>query len=375
MVSKFKTASTQQAQFTGMKESGQDATASLSAEEEDIRLKNIAVVAEAKIAELERSRIPVLEALAAQMQAAAITPQQVKEADEYEKSIEKLAQAAKKSSVDFESFEDSATSAIKGDLTTFLGSTIDKAKGVGDAFSQLAQSVVGSIQKIVAALLVQILTQKLVQAITGQGQNQSGASSDKMVTAGAAMVLGGTEVKKGADDLQNAADTLMASAQMLLTANEAGSGSGGGGDDDGGGGGGGIAGGITGLLGLFAGGAEGGLITGPGTGTSDSIPARLSSGEFVVRAAAVQAIGLDTLAIINRGLYVPGIRGGSIPRFAEGGLVTHGTRSDGVDVRMDLGLDEGLILKHLSSKAAGKIVLTHVGNNPIAVTKALSRGQ
>jgi hypothetical protein len=64
----------------------------------------------------------------------------------------------------------------------------------------------------------------------------------------------------------------------------------------------------------------------------------------------------------------------SIPRFAEGGLVQTGTRSDGVDVNMNLGLDEGLILKHLSSKAAGKIVIRHVGNSPRAVNKALTRG-
>jgi hypothetical protein len=46
--------------------------------------------------------------------------------------------------------------------------------------------------------------------------------------------------------------------------------------------------------------ATGGYITGAGTGTSDSIPAMLSNGEFVVRAAAVRALGIDTLTSINR---------------------------------------------------------------------------
>lgn len=45
--------------------------------------------------------------------------------------------------------------------------------------------------------------------------------------------------------------------------------------------------------------AAGGLVTGPGTGTSDSIPALLSNGEFVIRAAAVDRIGLDTLDRLN----------------------------------------------------------------------------
>tara|TARA_A100001515_G_scaffold60215_1_gene47465 strand:- start:981 stop:3401 length:2421 start_codon:yes stop_codon:yes gene_type:complete len=37
--------------------------------------------------------------------------------------------------------------------------------------------------------------------------------------------------------------------------------------------------------------AEGGFVSGPGTETSDSIPARLSDGEFVIKASAVRGIG------------------------------------------------------------------------------------
>lgn len=55
--------------------------------------------------------------------------------------------------------------------------------------------------------------------------------------------------------------------------------------------------------------AGGGYVSGPGTSTSDSIPARLSAGEFVVRAAAVDYYGLDKLVAINA------------MRFADGGLV------------------------------------------------------
>lgn len=45
--------------------------------------------------------------------------------------------------------------------------------------------------------------------------------------------------------------------------------------------------------------AAGGLITGPGTGISDSILARLSNGEFVMKAAAVDHWGLGTLSAMN----------------------------------------------------------------------------
>ena len=74
-------------------------------------------------------------------------------------------------------------------------------------------------------------------------------------------------------------------------------------------------GGIGGLVGWLFGGlkfADGGFVAGPGTSRSDSIPARLSHGEFVVNAAAT-AKHLDLLRAIN---------GGRVPRFADGGLVT-----------------------------------------------------
>jgi len=59
--------------------------------------------------------------------------------------------------------------------------------------------------------------------------------------------------------------------------------------------------------------ATGGFISGPGTGTSDSIPARLSNGEFVVRAASVQKYGVGFLHAINRG---------HLRKYATGGLVS-----------------------------------------------------
>ena len=51
--------------------------------------------------------------------------------------------------------------------------------------------------------------------------------------------------------------------------------------------------------------AVGGLITGPGTGTSDSIPALLSNGEYVIRAAAARTIGYEQLDRLNRADRAP----------------------------------------------------------------------
>lgn len=47
--------------------------------------------------------------------------------------------------------------------------------------------------------------------------------------------------------------------------------------------------------------ANGGYVTGPGTSRSDSIPARLSAGEYVINAAAVSAVGRRNLDAINAG--------------------------------------------------------------------------
>lgn len=52
--------------------------------------------------------------------------------------------------------------------------------------------------------------------------------------------------------------------------------------------------------------AAGGYITGPGTGTSDSIPAWLSNGEYVMRAAAVRKYGLGFMHRINQNRYAGG---------------------------------------------------------------------
>ncbi|MDF7665735.1 phage tail tape measure protein [Bifidobacterium sp. ESL0745] len=58
--------------------------------------------------------------------------------------------------------------------------------------------------------------------------------------------------------------------------------------------------------------AIGGLITGPGTGTSDSIPSMLSNGEFVIQADAVKKYGTGMLNAINWQRYA---EGGLVPRY------------------------------------------------------------
>ncbi len=51
--------------------------------------------------------------------------------------------------------------------------------------------------------------------------------------------------------------------------------------------------------------AKGGIIRGPGTSTSDSIPAWLSDGEYVLRASAVDRLGVSNLDALNEGRALP----------------------------------------------------------------------
>uniref|UniRef100_UPI00259819CF hypothetical protein n=1 Tax=uncultured Dialister sp. TaxID=278064 RepID=UPI00259819CF len=73
--------------------------------------------------------------------------------------------------------------------------------------------------------------------------------------------------------------------------------------------------------------ATGGFISGPGTGTSDDIPAFLSNGEYVLTAQAVQNVGLPLLDAMNSG---------RVGHFASGGLV-NGNSAGGKGVAVPVG--------------------------------------
>lgn len=85
--------------------------------------------------------------------------------------------------------------------------------------------------------------------------------------------------------------------------------------------------------------ADGGLITGPGTGTSDSILARLSNKEYVVNARST-AKHLPLLEAINAERYADGGMVGA-PRFASGGQVRVGGVSVSASQWRSLGVTLG----------------------------------
>jgi hypothetical protein len=52
--------------------------------------------------------------------------------------------------------------------------------------------------------------------------------------------------------------------------------------------------------------STGGFVSGPGTSTSDSIPAMLSDGEYVIRSSSASKLGLDLLNFVNKNGEIPG---------------------------------------------------------------------
>jgi soluble lytic murein transglycosylase len=83
--------------------------------------------------------------------------------------------------------------------------------------------------------------------------------------------------------------------------------------------------GIAGGVGVIGGFSTGGYVRGPGTATSDSIPARLSDGEFVVNARATQAFGVHNLERINQFRFA---NGGFVNKFRPPELYANPTRPD-----------------------------------------------
>lgn len=120
----------------------------------------------------------------------------------------------------------------------------------------------------------------------------------------------------------------------------------------------------------IAGNAEGGLITGPGTGTSDSILRRLSNGEYVLRTAAVRILGVPFLDALN------GLKSRPLYNFADGGLVqpvqSQFSRQE-ITHNINLGLDRAIIYEAMESDEGARISINHAKKNAKRFNSALGR--
>ena len=128
------------------------------------------------------------------------------------------------------------------------------------------------------------------------------------------------------------------------------------------------------LVGVAAGFAGGGYVRGPGTSTSDSIPARLSAGEYVLRAEAVRRLGVDFLHRLNGGAFLPRWQQNRLA-FADGGFVPEAAPAPAAPasqaVRIVNVIDPSLAADYLTSSAGEKSILKILSRNGSAVREIL----
>ena len=100
--------------------------------------------------------------------------------------------------------------------------------------------------------------------------------------------------------------------------------------------------------------AAGGLVTGPGTSTSDSIPVRMSNGEFVIRAASVRKFGTDFFSQLNRGVNpLAGLTPSATGRAGSGltingGITVNSVAAEGADTSIPRALRRMAFLAGMS---------------------------
>ena len=134
------------------------------------------------------------------------------------------------------------------------------------------------------------------------------------------------------------------------------------------------AGGLGALISSFLGFAAGGYVRGPGTSTSDSIPARLSDGEYVVNARAVSHVGVSFLDALNGLSMGPQVRGPALA-FASGGLVAAPAEplSSGQNIRIVNVIDPAMAADYLNSSAGERVVMNLIQRNATSVRNILGR--
>jgi uncharacterized protein YoaH (UPF0181 family) len=113
--------------------------------------------------------------------------------------------------------------------------------------------------------------------------------------------------------------------------------------------------------------ADGGYVAGPGTATSDSIPARLSNGEYVMPAKTVSHFGVDFMDAIRA---MRPARQAPVARFADGGYVNQQPSSGG-GVRVVNVVDSSMVQDFLTSSAGEQVILNTIRRNRRQVSQVM----
>ncbi len=323
------------------------------------------------IAAIERARLPTLENLASQMDkfaAATGDPKLVQAAEQFRASFAGIGKVIDESTLKLANLGGTLLTGVQSDLSQFLGTTISQVNSLSEAFNALVGSLASTVQRTLGDLFASQITEKIRSLFEGTATvapqvaaaTETATAATELGTAGLTVLSGATELAGSAFDLGTAGFTLIdaagalsAAAAEMAAANAASGAS---------------------LLGF----ASGGAVSGRGTGTSDSILARLSHGEYVIRAAAVKKLGVPFLDLLNGlrmpSLIRPGVSG--IPAFAAGGFVSGGsssaTISGGVDVTVSAG--PGTVIDTIRTRGGLKALRDVVSQNPQLFKAALGLG-
>ncbi|MGM3273731.1 hypothetical protein [Ralstonia sp. 24A2] len=335
------------------------------------------IQAEQQIIDLERARLPMLEATAQKLQVLAEKtkdPTIIAQAEQFRLKIDEIKTATDEAGQHMAALKQTAENAFQNGVSTMLFDIVTHAKNAGDAFRNMALVFVQSIAKMES----EFIAKQFVKWLAGDSGGAGGAGgvlnaignlfggasgggdaagSAGGAASGVALTTAGTTLTAAGTGLAAAAAQLTAAAALLEAGSAASSG-------------GGLLASLGGASALAIAAATGGHIRGPGTSTSDSIPAMLSDGEFVVNAGAVAKPGM--LALLHAINGTPGIARATTPtvhRYAQGGMVAGG--GGGLNVKLVNVPDSSLLGQHLETAAGEQQIINVISRNPARIRQAL----
>jgi hypothetical protein len=239
-------------------------------------------------------------------------PNQINAVEEMAIKIQQMSISIQQASDDLLKLKTAGREAFETGLGQFIDDAVAGAKSLHDAWRDAAQGIINELRRVASQMLANLIIQKTLELFGFSGGGLVGGASKSGATLSGGPLGGGSV---------NA--------------------------------------------------ASGGFISGPGTATSDSIPAWLSNGEYVIRAHAVRAIGVELLDQINA-------QGASQPRlrrrtrgYAEGGLVASTSNAMSVNSHMTVSLEKGLIVEHMESDAGQKVTFRTIEKNASKIRRAL----
>lgn len=252
-----------------------------------------------QIAEIEAARLPVLQQIAAAALTAAQAsgdPALIAQAEQLNLQLGQISNSVAKAADGWIRFREQASQAIGDDLVNWLTDGIDQVDSLSEAFEQLGDTILATLQKVMVEQFIRPQIENWVGSLFGMFASWAGGGS---AMSGLSNInITAQRIPGYATGGQVAVD----SRPLRIARYPAGS-----------------------LIDATG----GGVLHGPGTGTSDSIPAittggrmvRLSSGEGIITARAMKRPGVvDLLRRLNGNLprsSAPGLQS----RFATGGVI------------------------------------------------------